>query len=241
MVAHSRCGRVGAGTRSRLCRTLQSRGEVAAWRRGRPCHGQSSWKATEFYFKRASAAWSALSEEIAAGNIRASGTPFRRVADLQGHAVETNEMACEITAAEIASLRLQDDGDDNDCLIPEDWRVAHGSNRNNLRGYRNVRVFRDDALQAFPTAVFNLSGAGNGNEKIEGHDLHEEPEEPHVHTKPARERACRAIQALYPDGVPDQVSLPNAELCRRVSDWLKKQKLLDLSDSTILRAAARRK
>ena len=39
-------------------------------------------KPTERYFKGATEAWSALREEIAAGNIRASGTPFRRVADL---------------------------------------------------------------------------------------------------------------------------------------------------------------
>jgi hypothetical protein len=106
-------------------------------------------KPTEWYFKRATAAWSALREEIAAGKIRASGTPFRRVADLQGHAVQTNEMAREIPAVEIGTLRLQDDGDDKDCLVPEDWRVAHGSNWNNLRGYRNVQVFRDDVLRAF--------------------------------------------------------------------------------------------
>ena len=109
-------------------------------------------KATERHFKRASAAWSALREEIAAGNVRASGTPFRRVADLQGLAAETNELAREIPAVEIASLRLQDDGHDKDCLIPEDWRVAHGSNRNNLRGYRNVRIFRDDVLRVLVEA-----------------------------------------------------------------------------------------
>jgi hypothetical protein len=61
-------------------------------------------------------------------------------------------MTREIPAAEIASLRLQDDGDDEDCLIPEDWRVAHGSNWNNLRGYRNVQVFRDDVLRVFDAA-----------------------------------------------------------------------------------------
>ena len=124
-------------------------------------------KPTERYFKGSTDAWSALREEMAAGNIRASGTPFRRVADLQGHAVETNEMAREIPAVEIASLRLQDDGDDKDCLIPEDWRVAHGSNWNNLRGYRNVRVFRDDVLRAFPADVSKASGAGNEKEEIE--------------------------------------------------------------------------
>ena len=106
-------------------------------------------KPTERYFKGSTDAWSALREEMAAGNVRVSGTPFRRDSDLQGHAVGTSEMAREIPADEIASLRLQDDGGDKDCLIPEDWRVAHGSNRNNLRGYRDVRVFRDDVLLTF--------------------------------------------------------------------------------------------
>ena len=110
-------------------------------------------KPTEHYFKGGTDAWSALREEMAAGKVRVSGTPFRRVADLQGHAVETNEMAREIPAVEIASLRLQDDGGDKDCLVPEDWRVAHGSNGTNLCGYRNVQVFRDDMLRVFDAEV----------------------------------------------------------------------------------------
>ena len=91
-----------------------------------------------------------------------------RVADVQGHAVETNEMAQEIPAVEIASLRLQDDGGDKDCLVPEDWRVAHGSNWKNLRGYRNVQAFRDDMLRVFAedqakqTSVAPKSKSGPG-------------------------------------------------------------------------------
>ena len=109
-------------------------------------------KPIECYFEGSADAWSALREEMAAGNARASGTPFRRVADLQGHAVTTNEMFREIPALEIASLRLSDDGNDKDCLVPEDWRVAHGSNWKNLRGYRNVRVFRDNVVRVFDAA-----------------------------------------------------------------------------------------
>ena len=55
-------------------------------------------KPTDRYFEGSTDAWSALREKMAAGDIRASGTPFRRVADLQGHAVETNEVAREIPA-----------------------------------------------------------------------------------------------------------------------------------------------
>jgi hypothetical protein len=196
---------------------------------------------TKRHFKRASAAWSALREQIAAGNIRASGTPFRRTSDLQGSVVETNEIAREIPAAEIASLRLQDDGKDMDCLVPEDWRVAHGSSRNNLRGYRNNRALRDDVLRAFPADVSNVSDAADGNENTEVHNPPEQPHQLRVHAQPTRERASRAIQELYPNGVPDQATLPNAKLCRSVGDWLKEKKLPGVSDPTILRAAGRRK
>ena len=194
-------------------------------------------KPTERYFKGSTDAWYALREEMAAGNIRASGTPFRRVADLQGSAVETNEMAREISLDEIASSRLQDDGHDKDCLIPEDWRVAHGSNWNNLRGYRNVRVFRDDVLRAFPADVSKAPGAGNEKEEIQKPSQ----QKPLVGHGAALERASRAVRSLYPDGVPDQVTLPNKTLCREVSDWLKSKPLPSVSDPTILRAAGRRK
>ena len=58
--------------------------------------------------------------------------------------------------------------------------------------------------------------------------------------KPALERTQRAIQQMYPDGVPDQATLPNTVLCRRVSQKLKESKLDPVSDDTILRAASRR-
>jgi hypothetical protein len=64
---------------------------------------------------------------------------------------------------------------------------------------------------------------------------------PQRRAKPARERAIQAIQALYPNGVPDQVAVPNTSLCRRVGQWLKDSKLPDVKDDTVLRAAGRRK
>ena len=194
-------------------------------------------KPTEHYFKGSTDAWSALREKMATGGIRASGAMFRRVADLEGHAVQTNEMAREIPAVEIGTLRLQDDSDDKDCLVPEDWRVARGSNWNNLRGYRNVLVFRDDVLRAFPADVSKAPGAGNEKEEIQ------EPsqQKPLSRNVRARERASRAVRSLYPDGVPDQATLPNKTLCRKVSDWLKSKPLPSVSDPTILRAAGRRK
>lgn len=60
-------------------------------------------------------------------------------------------------------------------------------------------------------------------------------------SRPAFDRAQRAITTLYPAGVPPEAEVPNAVLCRRVGDWLKANELHDLSDDTILRAAGRRR
>ena len=59
-------------------------------------------------------------------------------------------------------------------------------------------------------------------------------------SRPAFDRARRALTALYPGGVPPQAEEPNAILFRRVGDWLKANKLLDVSDDTILRAVGPR-
>ena len=60
-------------------------------------------------------------------------------------------------------------------------------------------------------------------------------------SRPAFERAQQVIRELYPNGVPSQAAEPNASLCRRVAAKLKENKLLKVSDDTILRAAGRRK
>jgi 7-cyano-7-deazaguanine synthase in queuosine biosynthesis len=59
--------------------------------------------------------------------------------------------------------------------------------------------------------------------------------------KPAFELARGIIEELYPDGVPEQSSEPNAILCGRVGERLKAVKQRNVSDDTILRAAGRRK
>ncbi len=58
---------------------------------------------------------------------------------------------------------------------------------------------------------------------------------------PALELVQDALKKLYPGGVPDQTTERNANLCRKVGDWLKTNKMADVSDATILRAAGRRK
>ena len=66
-----------------------------------------------------------------------------------------------------------------------------------------------------------------------------ERKRPQRRSRPALERAKRAIKELYPEGVPGQAAVPNALLCRRVGEKLKEMELPDVSDDTILRAAGR--
>ena len=94
-------------------------------------------------------AWTELKKKLEQGAIPIVGTPFRREAELLGHASETSESQRQISDAEIGSLMLDRDGDDL-CLIPEDWRVARGSNWQNLRGYRNVQVSVNGVTFYFP-------------------------------------------------------------------------------------------
>jgi hypothetical protein len=58
---------------------------------------------------------------------------------------------------------------------------------------------------------------------------------------PERGRALLAINALWPEGVPSIIILPNCTLCREVAEWLKERRLREIKDDTILRAAKRRK
>jgi hypothetical protein len=58
---------------------------------------------------------------------------------------------------------------------------------------------------------------------------------------PALESASQAIRELYRGDVPTQDKERNAVLFRRVGKWLSEKGLPDVSDTTILRAAGRRK
>lgn len=97
-------------------------------------------------------AWTELKGLLEAGKIRVVGSPFRRLSDGSMGAVETSESQREIPDSEIGSLQLVEDGDDL-CLIPEDWRVARGSNWNNLRGYRNALVRANGVMHFFQPGI----------------------------------------------------------------------------------------
>jgi hypothetical protein len=59
--------------------------------------------------------------------------------------------------------------------------------------------------------------------------------------RPARARAESALNELYPNGVPDQISKSDAELVRSVEAKITKRRQQPVSRDTILRAAGRRK
>jgi hypothetical protein len=59
-------------------------------------------------------------------------------------------------------------------------------------------------------------------------------------SRPAFDGASRSINKLYPQGVPDQATVPNKILCQQVAIALKKDGLGQVSRDTILRAAGRR-
>ena len=94
-------------------------------------------------------AWTQLKSRLVEGAIKTVGTPFRRVGDSAAEASETSESPREIKEAEIASLILHEEGEAF-CLIPEDWRVAKGSNWQNLCGYRNVQLRPNGVMVYFP-------------------------------------------------------------------------------------------
>lgn len=93
----------------------------------------------------------------------------------------------------------------------------------------------------WPLDLIELSTADVTNVLCKAKQPHARPQGSRGKRRPAIERAQGAIEALYPNGVPDQATEPNATLCKRVSGKLKESKLPDVSDDTILRAAGRRK
>jgi hypothetical protein len=92
-----------------------------------------------------------------------------------------------------------------------------------------------------PLDLIELSTADVMNVLCNAKRPHERPQGSPGKRRSKIERVQRAIEALYPNGVPDQATEPNVTLCRRVSAKLKESQLPDVSDDTILRAAGRRK
>jgi hypothetical protein len=87
----------------------------------------------------------------------------------------------------------------------------------------------------------SVTGGGNGPPTHTPAARPTQPGERTPRKQPLRERAQRALDELYPNGVPDQVSVSDAELFSAVNALIKKRGQKGLSHDTILRAAGRRK
>jgi len=103
----------------------------------------------------------------------------------------------------------------------------------NLPGLWNV-----DWIEVFSADVTKLCSAKNQGEATQRPSRKTGAKS---RSRPALERARRAIKELYSHGVPAQADVPNANLCHRVGRKLRDQGLPNVSDDTILRAASRRK
>jgi len=86
-----------------------------------------------------------------------------------------------------------------------------------------------------------VTGAGNGPPTHTPAARPTQPAERIARKQPLRERAQSALDELYPNGVPDQVSVSGPELSSAVNALIKKRGQKELSHDTILRAAGRRK
>ncbi len=114
---------------------------------------------------------------------------------------------------------------------PSGVRIPSASEQDGEPGYHrvinDVLLRREEVIHQWP----GIGQVSSAQDRL--------PER--ARSRPAFERAQQVIRELYPNGVPSQAAEPNASLCRRVAAKLKENKLLKVSDDTILRAAGRRK
>jgi hypothetical protein len=115
------------------------------------------------------------------------------------------------------------------------WPIPRDKNRY-LVGYWAI-----DWIELSRADVTNLIALASSHEKRFAKGSDEKSPHRRRKTQTSREAARRAIAALFPDGVPDQVTVPNAILCHRVGAKMKELELPNVSEDTILRAARRRK
>ncbi len=70
--------------------------------------------------------------------------------------------------------------------------------------------------------------------------ISEDAEVTESRSRPARDPVAKAIEALWPDGVPDKTTVPNGLLVKTVGDWLQAKNLPIVKRDSILREAGRR-
>jgi hypothetical protein len=96
----------------------------------------------------------------------------------------------------------------------------------------------------FDRKQFVAASVTGGSDGPPTHTPAEQPTQPRERTprkQQLRERAQRALDELYPNGVPDPISKSNAELVSAVDAHIAAKHETCLSRDTILRAAGRRK
>jgi hypothetical protein len=89
--------------------------------------------------------------------------------------------------------------------------------------------------------VAAVTGGGNGPPTHAPAARPTQPRERTPRRQPLRERARKALDELYPNGVPDPISKSNAELVSAVDAHIAAKRETCLSRDTILRAAGRLK
>ena len=202
------------------------------------------------------AAFRELRHPLETGEIEIVGTPFSRVGDLQGSSRLEMGNQQTIFYTEISSLVPFNDHGDL-CLIPRDWRAAHGSARTNLRGYRNVLVRSAALVRAFPEErtqlahvpsdavvpplslenitvdTLNQSAPSADRSRKTGSATPSRKRRRRKHLTPLQEAVIRAITRLWPDGeMPAVAKRRDAAIAQEI----KKTSGTAVSDSTIRRA-----
>jgi hypothetical protein len=165
------------------------------------------------------AAFRELRHHLETGEIEIVGTPFVRVSDLQGSSRLEMGNQQNIFYTETGSVVPYNDHEEL-CLIPRDWRAAHGSARTNLRGYRNPLVRSATLVRAFPeerTQLAHVADVGLHPAFLENITIVEQSspdadqsgktgsasppqKRRRKHQKPLQQAVIEAITRLWPDG-----------------------------------------
>jgi hypothetical protein len=124
----------------------------------------------------------------------------------------------------VSFLLMTDDGVVGMDLRPGAWKPG-GVDRNGNSVSR--RHSKDDLLDWLDRQTLQHPQQGKAGERKRAQDM--------------RDVADHAIATLWPNGSPTRAELPNKRLCGKVKKWLEANSFAVPSDTTILRAAGRRK
>jgi hypothetical protein len=96
------------------------------------------------------------------------------------------------------------------------------------------------SIQSLPQRLSNATLSGGVERPLPGEAVSNGANQIRLASRqPDRERARRALGALFPDGPPDAASLPNKRLAKQVNEWLEANGQPSVGQRTIQRAAGR--